>query len=121
MTRESLYIGRIEDPKILSEMQLILKVTGEKVTDTETIESLPQNIRVASQDTIDSILGSFSKALTIKHVKDIPKSLPRQENALYFRLEKMGPFWEAICRSSSVAVFLPKEFMTFSIELLAVE
>lgn len=121
MTRESLYIGRIDDPKILSDLKLILKVTGEDVTKTEAIESISQNIRVASQDTIDSILGSFSKALSIKHVTDIPKSIPRQENALYFNLEKMGPFWEAICRSNSIAIFLPKEFRKFSIEVFAVE
>ena len=68
MRSESLYIGRIDDPKILSDLKLILKVTGEDVTKTETIEDISQNIRVASQDTIDSILSSFSKALSIKHV-----------------------------------------------------
>ena len=121
MRSESLYIGRIDDPKILSDLKLILKVTGEDVTKTETIEDISQNIRVASQDTIDSILSSFSKALSIKHIKDIPKNIPQQESALYFSLEKGGPFWEAICRSNSLAIFLPKEFKKLKIEVLAVE
>ena len=41
------------------------------------------------------------------------------DRATYFQLQKRGPFWEAIQQSGGIALFVPAEFGTVELEMIA--
>ncbi len=117
---ESLYIGKVGDTSLFQESNFFLVFSGD-IQEKKMIDAILANIRVASPDTIDAVLGSFSKALPLIHAPTAPSGLPIQEDTQYFRLDPSGTFWEAICRSSSLAIFIPTEFSDIQIKVVAVK
>ena len=115
---ESLYVSRTIDPNILQKGNLYLLVSGE-MQERRIIDEVPTNFRVASPDTMSMVLSSFRKALAIKYVASPAGGLPHREGAYYFQLDPAGPFWEAVCKSGALAIFIPKEMSHLAIEVLA--
>jgi len=116
---ESLYVGKVSDSNLFQDSKFFLVISGD-LPEKRIIDEVSTNIRVASPDTIDGVLSSFSKALPIKHSSMPPAGLTRQEGTQYFQVEPQGPFWEAICRSNALAIFVPTELRSLNIELVAV-
>jgi type VI secretion system protein ImpJ len=116
---ESLFIGRIPDSVQLQKAKFILAVSGE-VSDRKMIDEIPLNFRIASPDTINAVLGSFGRALSVSYCPVPPSGLPRREGVLYFEMRPGGPFWESICRSRAFAIFVPAELSSLKMELFAV-
>ena len=84
------------------------------------IDDMPTILRIASPDTINQVLSSFGRALSITHVSQPPAGLPQKEKTQFFRLEPTGTFWDAICASQAVAIFVPTEFKDLNFELFAI-
>ena len=116
---ESLYIGRIPDSIPLPKAKFVLLVSGD-IADRRMVDEIPLNFRVASPDTINAVLGSFGRALALSYSPAPPSGLPRREGAFYFEMKPSGPFWEAICRSRALAIFVPAELSSLKIEVFAV-
>ena len=116
---DSLYIGKVTDARLFKEAKFYLIASGD-FPEKKIIAEVPTHLRVASPDTIDAVLSSFRTALPIKHISVPPMGLPAQAGRYYFQLESSGPFWEAISRSSSFAVFIPREFSGIVLEAVAV-
>ena len=47
--------------------------------------------------------------------------MPVDQQATYFKLQKRGPFWESIQDSGALAIFVPQEFSSIDLKLIAVE
>ena len=77
------------------------------------------SIRVASPDTIDAVLRSYTRALGVEHTNRLPSGVPMDNQATYFQLQKRGPFWEAIQANGGIALFIPAEFSAMQMELIA--
>ena len=118
-TREALYVGRLVDDFVLEEAGFYLLASGEAV-DRDTVEKLSAAIKIASPETIDAVFESMTEGLGIHTTEEPPAGLPEEPGKYYFRLDKQGPFWEAICRSRSIAIWTPADFVNFKIELIAV-
>jgi type VI secretion system protein ImpJ len=116
---ESLYVGHVSDSNLFQKSKFFLIVSGD-LPERRMIDEIPTNLRVASPDTIDAVLSSFRSALPLKHSSVPPAGLPAREGTQYFQLNPTGPFWEAICRSGAVAIFVPKELSGLKIEAIAV-
>ena len=95
-------------------------VGAEKAVDRESVEKLSETIKVSSPETIDAVFESMTEGLAIHAVEEPPAGLPVEPGKYYFRLDKQGPFWEAICRSRSIAIWAPADFTRLNIELIAV-
>jgi type VI secretion system protein ImpJ len=118
-TREALYVGRLVDDFVLEEAGFYLLASGEAV-DRDTVEKLSAAIKIASPETIDAVFESMTEGLGIHTTEEPPAGLPAEPGKYYFRLDKQGPFWEAILRSRSIAIWTPADFANFKIELIAV-
>ncbi len=119
LKRENLYTTSIE-AELLENAQFFLVGRSEEYDETKLISDLPKMLRVASPDTIDAVQRSFIRALIVEHTHRLPKALPVDQQANYFQLQKHGPFWEAICDSEGLAIFIPDEFSGIKLELVAV-
>ena len=81
---------------------------------------LPAMLRVASPDTIEAVLRSYTRALPLEAVAQPPAGLPADGSAGFFELQRRGPFWDAIQDAGQVSVFVPDEFAGAELELLGI-
>lgn len=112
------FAGRVAADRLLEEADLYLVGAGD-LTGAEASAELPQKLRVASPDRIDDVLRSYTRALAVTYVVRPPVQLPSREGLHYYRLEKQGPFWDAILRAREVAVFVPAELPALDFQLIA--
>ena len=116
---ESLYVGHVSNSSLFQKSKFFLIVSGD-LPERKMIDEIPTNFRVASPDTIDAVLSSFRSALHLKHSSVPPAGLPAREGKQYFQLDPSGQFWEAICSSGALAIFVPRELRGLKIEVIAV-
>jgi type VI secretion system protein ImpJ len=119
-TRESVYVGRVQDDRLLGEAEFYLAVSA-KIPEGQLIERVPRLIKIASRDVIDGVIGSGLPGLTLTHASPPPSPIPTRIGFHYFNLGKEGVFWEAIRNSKSVAVYVPSELPEQRLELYAVK
>ena len=116
--RENLYVATPEGG-LLDRAQFYLVVRSDAVPEQRLTQDLPQMLRVASPDTIDAVLRSYTRALGVEHTSRLPSGVPMDGGATYFQLQKRGPFWEAIQQSGGIALFIPAEFGSVQLEMIA--
>lgn len=118
--RENLYKASLDDG-LIQQAQFYLIARSDTFSEQQLVEKLPQMLRVASPDTIDDVLRTYVRALALEHTHRFPSGMPVDQQANYFQLQKRGPFWEAIEEKGELAVFVPEEFSSIDMELVAVQ
>jgi type VI secretion system protein ImpJ len=116
--REDLYMASVSEG-LLEDARLFLVAHSDRHSEEKLSNALPSMLRVASPDTIDAVLQSYTQALSIETTRRLPTGMPVDDRATYFQLEKRGPFWESILEEEGVAVFLPSDFRDTDLELMA--
>jgi type VI secretion system protein ImpJ len=119
-TRESVYVGRVEDERLLAEAEFFLGVSA-KVSEGQLIERVPRIVKVASRDVIDAVIGSGLPGLTLAHASPPPAPIPTRVGFHYFHLRREGVFWQAIGKARTIAVYVPQELVDEKLELYAVK
>jgi type VI secretion system protein ImpJ len=118
--RESLYIGRVVDDRLLAEAGFFLAVRAQ-VPDGRLIERVPRIVKIASSEVIDTVVGSALPGVTLAHASPPPGPIPTRVGFHYFGLEGVGPFWETIRGSKTISVYVPDEFPDVKLEMYAVK
>ncbi|MDX6709009.1 MAG: type secretion system protein ImpJ [Blastocatellia bacterium] len=119
-TRESVYVGRVQDDRLLTDAEFFLGVHA-KVPEGQLIERVPRIIKIASRDVIDGVIGSGLPGVTLTHASPPPSPIPTRIGFHYFNLDKDGIFWESIRNSKSVAIYVPQELVDQKLELYAIK
>ena len=114
---ESLFVADV-DGGVLEDARLFLQARSDQHTETQLSNGLPEMLRVASPDTIDGVLQSYTQALNIEPTQRVPANMPVDKQATYFKVEKRGPFWEAILDEKGIAIFVPSDWEV-ELELMA--
>jgi type VI secretion system protein ImpJ len=116
--RESLLVASVQ-PKLLEEAQLFLATRSDNHSEEQLTNALPSMLRIASPDTIEKVLQSYTRALEVSATRRLPTGMPVDSQATYFRLEKRGPFWDSIVDEQALAIFLPSDFRDLDVGLMA--
>jgi type VI secretion system protein ImpJ len=119
-TRESVYVGRIQDDRLLADAEFFLGVSA-KIPEGQLIDRVPRIIKSASRDVIDGVIGSGLPGVTLTHASPPPSPIPTRIGFHYFNLDKDGIFWESIRSSKSIAIYVPQEFVDQKLELYAIK
>jgi type VI secretion system protein ImpJ len=119
LVRANLYAGQT-DKDLLERATWFLSAVAPDTAGEGALVDLPARLRVASPQTIDSVVRSATRALPLEVVDEPPPGVPRRPGARYLALQKRGPFWEAILTDSGVAVYVPAEVGRLDLKLLAV-
>jgi type VI secretion system protein ImpJ len=119
-TRESVYVGRVTDERLLESAEFYLGVSA-KVPEGQLIERVPRIVKVASRDVIDGVIGSGVPGVVLSHASPPPAPIPTRVGFHYFNLGRDGVFWAAVRNSKSVAVYVPDELADEKLELYAVK
>lgn len=119
-TRESVYVGRVTDERLLETAEFYLGVHA-KVPEGQLIDRVPRIVKIASRDVIDGVIGSGLPGVVLAHSSPPPAPIPTRVGFHYFNLGKDGIFWQAVRSSKSVAVYVPQELAEQKLELYAVK
>ncbi len=119
-TRDTLYVGRIDDERLLKEAGFYLAVRAQ-MPESKLIEGVPRVVKIASRDVIDKIIGSALPGVILSHANPPPAPIPARIDFKYFMLDTIGPYWDGIKGSKVVAVFVPEEIPDEKIEMYAVK
>jgi type VI secretion system protein ImpJ len=118
--RESLYVGRVQDDRLLKEAAFYLGVRAQ-IPEVQLIERVPRVIKIASRDVVDAVIGSALPGVALSHASPPPAPIPTRVGFHYFALDSIGPFWDSIRGSKTVAVYIPEEFKDEKVEMYAVK
>ena len=120
-TRESLWVGRIQDERLLKEAGFYLAVRAQ-MPESQLIERVPRVVKIGSRDVIDAIIGSGLPGVVLTHASPPPAPIPTRIGFHYFALDTVGPFWDSIRGSKTISVYLPADdFEDEKVEMYAVK
>lgn len=119
-TRETLYVGRIEDERLFKDAGFYLAVSA-KMAESKLIESVPRVTKIGSRDVIDTIIGSALPGVVLTHISPPPAPIPSRVGFQYFTLDTIGPYWDGIKGSKVISVYVPEEIPDEQVELYAVK
>lgn len=119
-TRDTLYVGRIEDERLLKEAGFYLAVRAQ-MPESKLIEGVPRVVKIASRDVIDSVIGSALPGVVLTYSNPPPAPIPARVGFKYFQLDSMGPYWNGITGSKVISVYVPNEIPDEKLELYAVK
>ncbi len=119
-TRDTLYIGRVEDERLLKEAGFYLAVHAQ-MPESRLIEGIPRVVKIGSRDVIDTIINSALPGVVLTHASPPPAPVPTRVGFRYFMLDTIGPYWEGIKGSKVIAVYVPDEIPDEKLELYAVK
>lgn len=119
-TRETLYVGRIDDERLLKEAAFYLAVRAQ-MPESKLIEGVPRVVKIASRDVIDSVIGSALPGVVLTHASPPPAPIPARVGFKYFQLDSIGPYWSGISGSKVISVYVPDEIPDEKLELYAVK
>lgn len=119
-TRDTLYVGRIDDERLIKEAGFFLAVRAQ-MPESKLIEGVPRVVKIASRDVIDSVIGSALPGVILTHASPPPAPIPARVGFKYFQLDNVGPYWQGIAGSKVIAVYVPNDIPDEKLELYAVK
>lgn len=119
-TRDTLYVGRIEDERLLKEAGFYLAVRAQ-MPESKLIEGVPRVVKIASRDVIDSVIGSALPGVVLTYSNPPPAPIPTRVGFKYFQLDSIGPYWNGISGSKLISIYVPDEIPDEKLELYAVK
>lgn len=119
-TRDTLYVGRVEDERLLKEAGFYLAVRAQ-MPESRLIEGIPRVVKIGSRDVIDTIINSALPGVVLTHASPPPAPIPTRVGFRYFMLDTIGPYWDGIKGSKVIAVYVPDEIPDETLEMYAVK
>ena len=119
-TRETLYVGRIEDERLLKEAGFYLAVRAQ-LPESRIIEDIPRVVKIGSRDVIETIINSALPGVVMTHASPPPAPIPTRVGFRYFMLDTIGPYWEGIKGSKVISVYVPEKVPEPKLEMYAVK
>ncbi len=119
-TRDALYVGRVQDERLLKEAGFFLGVRAQ-MPEHKLMEVVPRVIKIASRDVVDAIINSALPGLKLNLASPPPAPIPTRIGYKYFSLETSGPYWDSIKSSKIISIYVPDEIPDEKLELFAVK
>ena len=116
----TLYVGRIEDERLLKEAGFYLAVNAQ-MPEAKLIEGVPRVVKIASRDVIDTVVGRALPGVVLSHANPPPAPIPSRIGFRYFMLDTTGAYWEGIKGSKVIAVYVPEKIPDEKLEMYAVK
>ncbi len=125
-TREAVYVGQVNDERLLKEAEFILAV-GAQRPEGELIARVPEAIKIADRDGIDAVINNALPGVNLRHVSPPPAAVPARVGLHYFRLDRndrdlaLTRYWDRIIGLKTIAVWVPDEFPEPKLEMYAIK
>ena len=117
---EFLWFSQSIPEPLLQTAQLYLIASGD-VEERRLVDEFPRKLKMATKETIHALAMAAINGLKVAYTPRPPAGLPSGAGLHYFHLEKAGDFWESICRSRTIGILVPADFMKLKLELIALK
>lgn len=107
------------EEKLLTQHEFYLSVQLDS-EDFNWVKRFMEQVKIASTDEINSLVGSALSGIPLKHIQRPPNYLPVKSGCEYFLLEMQSSFGKRLIEQRQMAIFLSQEFMAAQVELMAV-
>ncbi|MCS6873740.1 MAG: type VI secretion system baseplate subunit TssK [Pyrinomonadaceae bacterium] len=114
------YVGRVEDDRLLNEAEFYLAINA-NMPASRIIEEVPRILKIASRDTIDTVVGLALPGVPLIYRETPPASIPARMGFKYFQLDTSGAYWEGIKGSKVLAVYVPEKVPDEKLEMYAIK
>jgi type VI secretion system protein ImpJ len=118
---ETSFQGRIDDSSLFMPQYRFFMGVKADVSQEKIIDEVPKKAKIGSIETIEVLTHSALPGVSLFYSALPPSAIPRKSGYVYFNLDNRGAYWDSIRKSSSVAIFIPPEFVRAEIEMMAVE
>jgi type VI secretion system protein ImpJ len=119
VSRENVWVGRVSDERLLTAAQFYV-IAGE-LPEEQLKDAVPRRIKVGALTDVDLIVTAAMPGVRLYHTPRPPGGVPIRPGYQCFRLENHGDFWDSICRSRSIAFYVPADLRGVRLELIAVK
>lgn len=82
------------------------------------VKSFERKIKVSARQDIEVVVASALPAIQVKHLQRPPNNIPVKSGYEYFLIEPRGSFWKRVLDLRTLAIFLPKEFMSIKMDII---
>jgi type VI secretion system protein ImpJ len=104
---DGMFIGKFPDPA-LSGHELFVGVRA-PVSESIVRERLPIVLKLGSWGQIYDVVKQARHGVRVEIEWQPSGALPLQPGVCFFRVQRKGPYWDDIVKTSSLAFYLPKE------------
>ncbi len=116
----TMYIGRVEDDRLLKEAEFYLAVNAQ-MPEAKLIEEIPRLIKIASRDVVNTVVERALPGVVLSHSNPPPAPIPTRIGFRYFMLDSTGAYWEGIKGSKVIAIYVPEKIPDKKLEMYAVK
>jgi type VI secretion system protein ImpJ len=104
---DGMFIGRIPEPRLINH-DLFVAVRS-KLPEAIVRERLPQLLKVAGWKQIGEVVKQARHGVRVEVDWAPSSALPVKPGVCFFRLQRQGPFWEEVAKTSSLALYMPND------------
>jgi type VI secretion system protein ImpJ len=104
---DGMFIGKLTDKSLLGQ-ELFVAVTS-NMAEALVRERVPALLKIASWNQVYDVVKQARHGIRLSIEWHPTAALPVKPGVCFFRVHKEGPYWEDVARSSTVALYLPKE------------
>jgi type VI secretion system protein ImpJ len=117
---EMISYAKIEDVSLFHDAEFYLACKHD-LDEKQVADEFPKDARIASPEMLNGVIASAITALRVEFKVRPPAGVPVKQGIQYFRLDKQGHFWDAICTSKAICIYVPKDkFPDMQLELYAI-
>lgn len=114
----AIFTGRLDDPRLRRSERFFLGFASSS-PQNEIIERVPHSLKAASATRVGHLVNFATPGLTLRHVPDLPPSVPVRSGYEYFEVDRSHSEWPSVTSSQTFSVFVPAEFRDPKLELVA--
>jgi type VI secretion system protein ImpJ len=105
--QDGMFVGKIPEPRILNHEFYVAVQSG--MAEALVRERIPNLLKVAAWNQIFDVVKQARHAVRTEVDFSPSSSLPIRPGLCFFRLRREGPFWEEIAKTSTLALYIPRE------------
>jgi type VI secretion system protein ImpJ len=108
-TAQGVYVGKLEDERVLKSGQVVLAVTSKskEITEDQLAQRLPGLCKIASRTRIPQIMRAASPGVPVQVSRRPPSEIPVRAGVVYFALDVRSEDWRHVTQDRTIAIYLP--------------
>jgi type VI secretion system protein ImpJ len=104
---DGMFVGKVPETRLLNQEFFIAVQAG--MAEALIRERIPQLLKVAAWSHIYEVVKQARHGVRTEVEWNPSSSLPIKPGVCFFRLRREGPFWEEIAKTSTIALYVPRE------------
>jgi type VI secretion system protein ImpJ len=112
-------VGRITDSSLVTSATWVLVVKAQVPAETLR-RGFPNQVKIGPVEQIRELINVALPGIAVSALPVAPRQLPYYAGRSYFELDRSGPYWAALARSSGIAIHIAGDIPGLEVECWAI-